>query len=164
MKMTSNIFSLINDFQNRIPVDVDGLARALNIDVNYAFLQSGISGMIEKKENEKYVISINAQDPRTRQRFTLAHEVGHFIYHKDKMGDGIDDDRAYRSTNIGKYHSTRIGIKEETQANRFAANLLMPWSAIKSLQGEGIDTAEKIAEKLQVSKQAMKIRLGAPLD
>ena len=155
-----NIFSIINGFQERLPVDVDGLCNKLGIEVNYVHLGEEISGMIEKREGDKYIISINASDPRTRQRFTLAHELGHYVYHKDKMGDGIDDDRMYRSTDTGRYHNTRIGAKQETQANQFAANLLMPWSGILHLQDTGVNNYEDLAEALEVSKQAMRIRLG----
>ena len=160
--MITNPFAVINEFCERAPVDVEGLARALGIEVSYAWLGSDISGMIEKLENDKYLISVNEEDPKTRQRFTLAHELGHFIYHKNKMGSGIDDDRAYRSTDAGKYHNTRIGKREETQANQFAATLLMPWTLIEQLQNEGVRDPDTLAKRLGVSKQAMKIRLGLP--
>ncbi len=156
---TANPFEVINSFQNSTPVDAEGLARALGVPVNYAFLGAGVSGMIERRENGSYLISVNANDPQTRQRFTIAHELGHFMYHKDKMGDGIDDDRAYRSTDVGKYHNTKIGRKEETQANRFAANLLMPWGLISQLQEQGVTDVKEIADRLGVSKHAMCIRL-----
>lgn len=155
-----NPFEIINQFQEYAPVDVEAVARALGIEINYAHLGSEISGMIERKKGGSYLISINQNDPKTRQRFTLAHELGHFIYHKDKMGDGIDDDRMYRSTNVGKYHNTNIGQREESQANRFAANLLMPWDLINKLQDSGVNSCDAMAERLGVSKQAMCIRLG----
>jgi Zn-dependent peptidase ImmA (M78 family) len=155
----SNPFEIINEYTSSIPVDVEACARAFGIKVKYAHLDRQIAGMIERIKGI-YIITINADDPKTRQRFTIAHELGHFIYHRDKMGEGIDDDRMYRSTNVGKFHNTRIGPREETQANQFAANLLMPWGAINSLQERGITTPEAMAEKLIVSLPAMRIRLG----
>lgn len=159
----ANIFSFISDFQNSAPVNVDALCKALGIKVNYAHLGADVAGMIEKIKDDVYLISVNANDPITRQRFTIAHELGHYVYHRDKMGDGIDDDRAYRSTNVGKYHNTNIGQREETQANIFAANLLMPWGLISSLQDQGISDPDELASRLGVSKQAMYIRLGLTL-
>ena len=158
--MVNNVFAVINDFRSRAPVDVDGLAKALGIQVSYAHLSPDISGQIEQKKDGSYLISINASDPKTRQRFTLAHELGHFIYHKDRIGDGIDDDRAYRSTDVGKYHNTEIGTKEETQANQFAANLLMPSELISDLKKQGVEACEDLAKRLEVSQHAMSIRLG----
>ncbi len=160
--MTVNIFSTINEYKKQIPVDVEELAKALGIEVNYAHLGNDVSGMIERIKDKNYLITINADDPKTRQRFTLAHELGHFVYHKDKMGDGIDDDRIYRSTNVGKHHNTRIGANEETQANKFAANLLMPWSLISDLQDKKVTKSDDIAKHLGVSKHAICIRLGIP--
>ena len=149
---------IIDVFRKQIPVDVDGLAVSLGIEVNYSNLDLSTSGMIEKKGENQYVISVNANHPRTRQRFTLAHELGHFLYHKDRMGNGIDDDKLYRSTDVGKYHNTRIGAVQETEANSFAVNLLMPFSSIKKLIEEGITESSDIAEKLDVSEHAIHIR------
>jgi Zn-dependent peptidase ImmA (M78 family) len=161
---TANPFEVINSFQNTAPVNVEGVSRALGVPVNYANLGNEIAGMIERRKDGSYLISVNANDALTRQRFTIAHELGHFIYHKDKMGDGIDDDKAYRSTNVGKYHNTKIGQKEETQANRFAANLLMPWDLISHLQEQGVTDYKDIADRLGVSRHAMCIRLGIPYE
>ena len=155
----TNLFEVINSYQNTAPVDVEGLSRALGVPVNYAYLGSDISGMIERRKDGGYSISVHQNDPPTRQRFTIAHELGHFIYHKDKIGDGINDDKAYRSTNAGKYHNTNIGRKEETQANRFAANLLMPWDLISRLQKQDVTDHKEIADRLGVSHRTMLIRL-----
>jgi Zn-dependent peptidase ImmA (M78 family) len=161
MKPT-NIFEIINNFRKSAPVDVEGAIKALGIDISYAQLDPNIAGMIERKSNNKYLISVNANDPETRQRFTLAHELGHYIYHRNKMDGGIDDDRMYRSTSAGKYHNTSIGRREEVQANQFAINLLIPWDLISKFQDEGINDYNILAEKFKVSKQAMAILLGVP--
>lgn len=154
-----NPFAVINRFCEKYPVNVEALAMALGIDVRYVALGKDVSGMIERNKGGKYVISINEDDYETRQRFTLAHELGHFIYHKNKMENGIDDDRAYRSTDVGKYHNTQIGRREEIQANRFAANLLMPANLIRKLQQEEL-SVEDMAQRLEVSPKAMEIRLN----
>lgn len=83
------------------------------------------------------------------------------MLHRHLIGDGIDDDRAYRSTNVGKYHNMSIGPEEETEANRFAAGLLMPKESIQKLRAEGM-TPIQMAERLQVSAHAMHIKLGVP--
>jgi Zn-dependent peptidase ImmA (M78 family) len=154
-------YEIINHFRRTAPVDVDGLVRGLGLRKELAFLLPSISGTIEKRDSS-FLITVNAGDPITRQRFTTAHELGHYMLHRDRIGDGIADDRAYRSTFSGKYHNTRIGPREETQANAFAANVLMPYELIQELKSQGTSTPELLAKKLLVSEQAMCIRLGVP--
>lgn len=160
MKLSEQ-YAQINRFRRSAPVDVEGLAEALGVDVQYAYLDSDISGMIERVRNG-HRITVNARDPITRQRFTLAHELGHYMNHRHLIGDGLDDDRAYRSTDIGRYHNTQIGPREETEANRFAANVLMPMDLIEHLQRTGLTEPADLAKRLKVSPQAMSIRLGIP--
>jgi Zn-dependent peptidase ImmA (M78 family) len=157
MKAVSNVLSTVNHFRESIPVDVEGLALALGIKVRKAYLSDNISGMI-RKVKEGFEITVNARHPETRQRFTLAHEIGHYVLHRSLMGDGNVDDRAYRSD--GSVQNNCIGPREETEANKFAANLLMPSEAIKKLRADGIDTPAKMAYLLKVSEGAMRIRLG----
>jgi Zn-dependent peptidase ImmA (M78 family) len=116
--------------------------------------------MIERRGDGGYLITVNAIDSLTRQRFTTAHELGHYMLHRDRIGDGIADDRAYRSTSSSKYRNTRIGPRQETQANTFAANVLMPFDLIERLKREGYSTPGELAKRLAVSEQAMSIRLS----
>jgi Zn-dependent peptidase ImmA (M78 family) len=152
-------YEVINRFRRTAPVDVNGLVIALGVMQERAFLPPDISGMIERRGGG-YVITVNALDSITRQRFTTAHELGHYMLHRDRIGDGIADDRAYRSSSSGKYRNTRIGPREETQANAFAANVLMPFDLIERLKKEGYRTPSELAKRLVVSEQAMAIRLG----
>lgn len=153
-----NLFGIIKDYMGKAPVDVEELVKTLGIDLHYAYLDPDISGQIERVAEDKYRITVNAEDAKTRQRFTIAHELGHYLYHRPVIGDGVDDDRAYRSTQAGKYHNLNIGPREEAEANRFAAALLMPDTVIKSLREEKLSPAQ-MAEKLGVSRQALEIRL-----
>lgn len=162
----SDQFELINSFRSRPPVNVEGLADALGLDVQYAYLESGISGMLERRRDGKgYTITVNANDPPTRQRFTISHELGHYMLHRGLVGDGVDDDRAYRSTEVGRYHNTAIGPKQETEANRFAANVLMPYDQIELKRGQNPRlTPRQLADMFMVSEHAMCIRLGIPYE
>ena len=153
--------------QSNVPVDVFSLPNKLGINFKEAHLVDGISGMLEKTAST-FLITINAPDPLTRKRFTLAHELGHYMLHRHLVGDGLDDDKAYRSTNLGKYHNTLIGPAEETEANKFAANLLMPRhlinSELKKRKGTEPNVDDEVIHEMAtlfaVSEQAMSIRLG----
>lgn len=117
-----------------------------------------ISGLIEVYGGG-YRIVVNSTHSRNRRRFTAAHELGHFVYHREIIGDGIVDDAAYRSERIGQYAGTKILREYETQANRFAATILMPSVWLDRMQAEGIPVPE-MARRLQVSDEALRIRLG----
>lgn len=159
----SNLFEMINDAREKCPVDVDGLAHRIGLPVSYVAMSEDISGELVR-EGGSYRININANHPRTRQRFTLAHELGHYVYHRSLIGDGVNDSRAYRTTTSAQHFNPKIKAEHETEANRFAASLLMPMAMIDHLyRVEGM-TIEEVAETMQVSKHAASIRLGVPYD
>lgn len=156
----NEIFDTINYFRSTAPVDVEGLALALQLRVERQNLDDEICGMI-KKRGDGYVIIVNNNHAITRQRFTIAHEIGHFIYHRGKIGDGVVDNALYRQTTYNGITNNNINSKDEQQANNFAANLLMPEDLIEKIKNEcdGCYDSLKLAEKLNVSVQAIKIRL-----
>ena len=163
MKLSRQM-ELINHFSMRSPVDVIGLSAALGVEVREAFLDDDISGTLENTESG-YVITVNALHPETRRRFTIAHELGHYILHRDLIGDGINDNKAYRSVRFENYLNTAIGPKQETQANQFAVSVLMPQDLIDADLAENPKiSTEKMAEKYGVSRHAMAIMLDRPYE
>ncbi|MBO6816186.1 MAG: ImmA/IrrE family metallo-endopeptidase [Rhizobiaceae bacterium] len=148
---------IVKEALSEFPVKLGALAKKLGIKVFVATLPAGISGEIKASPNEEdtFIIRVNRHESRPRQRFTLAHEIGHFLLHKDKIGNGIVDDALYRS---------RLSNSLEYEANRFAADLLMPKAEIDKIldTAVGSDDAliETVCRKFGVSKQAAEIRLG----
>ncbi|MCW8336641.1 ImmA/IrrE family metallo-endopeptidase [Vibrio paucivorans] len=146
----------IASFHNDFPVKVGALAKAFGIVVKSSTLAAGISGEIKKDERSGYVIRVNRHDVKARQRFTLAHEIAHFLLHKDSIGDGIVDDILYRSS---------LSDTMEAQANRLAADILMPMPYVNKKMAElsqyrEEERIEKVASLLEVSITALKYRLG----
>jgi len=165
MKRYSEELALVNQFTREVPVNVELLAMSLGIDVVYSNLDNETSGIIKKEKDGRFKIIVNDNHPETRKRFTIAHELGHYFLHRHLIGNGISDNCAYRSSTAGMYANTDIGRHEETEANRFAATILMPYKAIKRLQEEErINDPASIAQKLGVSKQAYCIRMGIQCD
>jgi Zn-dependent peptidase ImmA (M78 family) len=157
--MTTNIFQIAErHWASGPPVNVQAIIAETG--VRYAELpkQDSISGLIEAY-GAGFRIVVNSNHSLVRRRFTAAHELGHYVYHRDLIGDGIIDDAAYRSDKIGQYGNTKILREHETQANRFAAIILMPTFLLDKLQGEGLSVAE-MARRFQVSERALQIRLG----
>src|SRR5690606_19313811 len=124
-----------------------------------ADLDPDIAGQIEPTPSGTYRISVNKNDHYFRQRFTMAHELGHYLYHRDLIDGGVDDTKAYRSTDIGRFYNARIMPYHETEANKFAAVFLMPQDAIERLLDQGVDDAKELAKRFMVSRSAMRIRL-----
>ncbi|BBM89440.1 hypothetical protein COTS27_01140 [Spirochaetota bacterium] len=121
--------------------------------IKFDDLGKNFSGKIEKS-GDQYIITVNSTHPKNRQRFTMAHEFAHYVLHSDKIGDddGIIDDALYRS-------NKPLGFLVEVEANRFAGKILMPMEHINTLARKGFNFG-KIADELQVSKLALKVRLG----
>jgi len=138
------------------PVQLGKLARELGVSVKLSALERGRSGLI-KRDGDGYVIKINRHETRERQRFTLAHELAHFLIHRDIIDatGEIVDNVLYRSGN-----PQRI----EFEANRLAADLVMPGHQILSdLDALGVPVTDEVIAQLasewQVSRAAMEIRL-----
>lgn len=154
------IIEAIRRAQVDYPVNLFGMCEDLGIRHNVTWLDSDVSGELVPLPDGNYEINVNAADSIGRQRFTTAHELGHFAMHRHLIGQGIDDDRAYRSTKVGRYYNTAIGPREETEANRFASNLLMPSHLMERAKQQGLTTPRQLAEAFMVSLPAMRIRLG----
>lgn len=149
---------VIAKYQREAPVDVVGIAEGLGIHVwEMENMSPNVSGKLFKDSLNGgfsgFSIVVRKSDSVPRKRFTVAHEIAHFILHKEKLDGGVVDDALYRSG---------LGNKEETEANRLAADILMPYSLIKNLVGQGYRNPVALAEKLLVSKTAIGIRLGLP--
>jgi len=140
------------------PVDLDGLAEALGLIVRRdPSLPADISGRIERAgPTEPFLITINGRHSHRRQRFTLAHEIGHYVLHRDLIGDGLTDNALYR----GRLNSgEELEEYREIEANRYAADLLMPSAAVRAEYRGGKRSYAEIAGAFDVSPDAARIRL-----
>lgn len=154
--MTPEQVKIIAHYQQDAPIDITAMANGLGLIVYDDYeLSPGISGMIQRDSSEEsasgYVISVNANEPYNRRRFTVAHECAHFLRHRDKIGDGIFDDAMYRSE--------RMNSQEEFEANNTAADLLMPRSLVVAYVRKGFRDIRELAAKFQVSDAAMRVRM-----
>lgn len=148
----------LEELQQSLPISLAAIARALGVRVKAATLPPGIAGEIrpDGAAPGEFVVRVNRHDIPERQRFTVAHELGHFLLHRDQIGTGIKDDVLFRS---------RLSDWREAEANRIAADILMPEELVKQAlqQAKSIgieDVAPYLAKQFGVSEAAMKIRLG----
>lgn len=141
---------IIRRFTEAAPVDVHRMAAALGLKVEAEPLDKSISGKIVKDaDRPRYTITLNANHHPRRQRFTLAHEIGHYVLHRDLIGDGIIDDAMYRS---------RQSDRVERQANSYAASLLMPAPLVRDF-AKTSDQLSETALHFGVSEEVARIRL-----
>lgn len=135
------------------PTDLMGLAADLGIRIRYEDI-GDFAGKIERDPGGAeagFVITLNKAHALNRQRFTLAHEIAHFIKHRKQLEAGdIVDNALYRSL---------LPEPMEWEANRYAAQLLMPLSAMMTLWKAGLRRPEEYAYRMGVSEQAAAIRL-----
>ncbi|MGQ5719910.1 ImmA/IrrE family metallo-endopeptidase [Pseudochrobactrum asaccharolyticum] len=141
---------IINRFQNSYPVRIRSMAEELGLEIHETNLPDNISGKIERGWSNDYIITVNSNHSENRKRFTIAHEIAHYILHRDLIGDGIIDNALYRDN--------RLGDTRERQANRYAATLLMPRPLVQKAWQEGVTSPELLAEHFQVSQAVADIR------
>jgi Zn-dependent peptidase ImmA (M78 family) len=108
-----------------------------------------ISGMIDYGRK---LILLNHNEPLVRQRFTLAHEIGHACLHDDGEGAVIDLRSSDMELGGGKN-------PKETEANAFAADLLMPNIPFAQKYGEFDGNARRLAAFFKVSETAIFVRI-----
>jgi Zn-dependent peptidase ImmA (M78 family) len=156
-------FKLIESSIRDIPIPIFAMLEDLGIGPEIKELPDNISGWIERTDDMNYLVVINSRHALTRRRFTAAHELGHYIYHRDILGRGSGDTRAYRSAGT-PFSNSLITPQHERQANSFAANILMPHEQIARLREQGITEPSDLAARFLVSEEAMRIRLGLPRD
>lgn len=149
---------IVRRFMRERPVRVGELAKSLGIDVVRAPLQPNISGLIQPYEGAPsgFQIKVNKYEVPERQRFTIAHEIGHFLLHRNDIGAGVVDSIMYRSS---------LTSKKEAEANRIAADIIMPAQLIsQELERLGGARSPEVVDELagvfKVSTPAMKVRLG----
>lgn len=141
---------------NNCPVDVVKIAETLNCNIiyinpnelpeNFECPRNDFAGAIIKnydKDKSNYIF-VNKLDYRTRQRFTIAHELGHLIL-------GHDDIVDCRS----KIYSPD---EKELEANEFAGNLLIPEEWLYRFIDAVTKSSKELAVIFDVSLQAMEVR------
>ncbi|MEQ6390321.1 ImmA/IrrE family metallo-endopeptidase [Bacillaceae bacterium S4-13-58] len=142
------------------PVQVEEIAKKEGLALVYKESENDKwSGMLYRK-GKTGIIAVNDKHHLNRQRFTIAHELGHFFLSEDDT-DVYVDNAVIRFRNETSSLGTDM---EEIEANNFAAELLMPEDFIRKDIEEYKDEIDEwdvfeLAQKYGVSEQAMTIRL-----
>lgn len=125
-----------------VPVDPLEAAKALHLDVELLPIRSA-DGLLKRDRDGDWYIIASSLLSHERQRFTLAHEIGHWCLHRRDR-----EAFAHSGPGRGRY---------EREANQFAAELLMPLHELHRAAGQMAFTS--LAAYFEVSLEAMAIRL-----
>ena len=146
----------------RVPVPIERVSDNLNLTTYASAQGEGISGVLVV-EGRHGAVGYNPTHPLVRRRYTIAHEIGHYVLHvKDSAQQSLFVDRyvAYRDD-----QSSEGKDWQEVEANAFAAALLMPESLVRhQIRRQGFDLDDEddvasLAKNFRVSTSAMSYRL-----
>ena len=158
-RLTQQQKDIIGHNQTGDFIRISDIAKGFNLKVILTTLPAIFSGEIrpDKENPGNFLIRINREKHKNHQRFTLAHEVAHFLLHKELIKTGITDTVLYRS---------KLSDPIEAEANRLAADILMPpWLLEKNIIDPNIIDSDQsdlylVAQKMGVSNEALEIKLG----
>lgn len=128
------------------PIDIDAVITYVAKDRD-ASIQLERHNFIEKvsgahlSKGDKHLIAFNKDHHPHRQRFTIAHELGHLLLEHADLRNNEDD---YTTKN-----------PEETAANKFAAELLVPLEFLKNDFNSGLKDVKALAQRYKVSEEMM---------
>jgi hypothetical protein len=134
------------------PVDLRSMVADLGLGLKHERLSHGISGKLlrDKRYPAGFCVIVNETEPLNRQRFTIAHEMAHYVLHRDLIGDGVTDNAMYRSS---------LSDEFERQADQLAGKILLPAQAVKDAYRAGNVSFAKLSEMFTASQDAIRIRL-----
>jgi Zn-dependent peptidase ImmA (M78 family) len=149
---------LVAKYELTPPIDINWLATELGYEVRRESFEDSLSGMLVTKHN---IIAVNRRHPMTRQRFTIAHEIGHALLHRSDQALFVDEAAVHLRTKSRPH----LPDPREVEANRFAAELLMPEKPLRDFVPATVEIYEEltliyIAGKFQVSVPAVTARLS----
>lgn len=150
-----------NDAGRPFPVPVDSIILQHGLVLQESMLEDSVAGMMVTRENGTTVVAINQSHHKNRKRFSMAHELGHYLLHRNARSIFVDgsEQKFYRDAEAST--GTKI---QEIEANAFAAELLMPQDKIEELVPESLSSLDEgviewLAEEFMVSQSAMIFRL-----
>lgn len=151
-KIIESLFSKLE--LNEHPVPIDKIVDFFSIKIVPYDFPDNFSGVIREVKG-KIVIGLNKNHNQNRRRFTLAHELGHYLLgHSVNVDLGLTDDVRVDDVNA-------LQIDKEKEANNFAAELLMPKKFLLSdiANKKGSIKIPDLATRYQVSEQVASIRI-----
>lgn len=156
-KLAAMVLSQIGDLSR--PVPVREIASAVGIyEIREEALSKIEGALITTEEKREGAILVNVNGSEERKRFTISHELGHYLnpWHKPRTPEGFKC--SSRDMAAERFNKGDRATQMEVEANEFAAELLMPKAQlrlfIKRRPGIDIDHILAIGKRFEVSREA----------
>lgn len=138
-------------------INLEAIAWLQGAKVDYREMDGCEACIHGRADVGRAIIAVNdAHGNLRRQRFSLAHELGHWEWHRGEHLFCAKED-------IGGSKGRERGMSREKGANRFASELLMPEFMLKSALNDfkkfDMRTVRLLSDAFSVSKTAMAYRL-----
>ncbi len=129
------------------PVSLRDVVSALNLELVQKTREPFTCEAALEPLGDGHAIVLRGYSDEHRRRFTIAHEIGHFVLHAERVGPerGGGVNAAWQA--------------QEREADQFAAELLMPEPLVRQAVVEQGADVDRLADRFDVSRQAMKTRL-----
>lgn len=141
------------------PVPVEDIIEDYGLKLNFIDLKEESDSIAGLFDPHTQTILVNINDHPKRQRFTIAHELGHALLHADKLKNNPDLGIYYRKSKDSYESPDEHNITEEKEANHFAAHILMPEKLLRKFAPLCNSSPIRLAEIFNVSAQALKFHL-----
>ncbi len=145
------------------PVPVEKIAKEEGVTLYAKPLDADMAGFFYR-DKDVVAIGVNTSQSPVRQRFTIGHELGHFLLHEYENLHWDHDNFRVRLRGPESSEGTNTA---EIEANLFAAELLMPTPFLeRDLKvGTSVDVLDddmiaRLAKKYGVSTQSLLIKLS----
>ena len=156
---------ILRDFCSELGGDVVILAQKLGLKVFSQNLPPNTSGFIDyapsKGTASGYIIVVNANDSVERQKFTVAHEIGHYVLHRGSEhfkkasavgADILEFPTGNRSQGGWDYRAgVAYPLRFEREADAFAATVLLPEHLLRETPEFQNGEIVKLARRLKLS-------------
>ena len=157
-------------FASQAGQNIHGLVQQLGLRVDFEYLDDEISAALIYAPNcgspSGYRIAVNAEHSVERQRWSIAHEIGHFVLHREDPDFTVFCDRESYGEVIplippqGNSHRSSKKSSLEREADAFSASLLMPAYLVRKSINFRVLDIRKLANEFFVSYDAMARRVN----
>ena len=132
---------------SREPVSLRDVVSALNLEVVQTTGEPFLGEAALQPLGDGHAIVVRGASNERRRRFTIAHEVGHFVLHPGRLAPerGGAVNAAWQL--------------QEREADQFAAELLMPEDLVREAVHQHGGDVSRLADRFEVSRPAMQARL-----
>jgi len=136
----------------KLPIAIEQIAVQRGLNIRAYDLGEGVSGVLAI-DSGKGTIGYNPRESKVRQRFTIAHELGHYELHR-------------KNNELRDQNSSTGELKKEQEANAFAASILMPENILlREIENNKFDLSEErslkeLSKLFHVSSTAMSFRIA----